>query len=59
MLDIKGAFLKGNFAEGKECVYLEVPKSFEYIYKQLGQEFKNREVTAEDILERAIEIHNE
>ena len=59
MLDIKGAFLKGEFTEDQEQVYLEVLQGFKHIYQQLGQELKAGEVPTGKEIERAMEIHQQ
>ena len=37
LIDVCGAFLKGNFKEHEEKVFMEVPQGFKHIYKQVGR----------------------
>lgn len=57
MVDIHGAFLKGEFNENEECIYLEVPQGFEHIYNQLAQELEKGQIHPSKALERATKIH--
>ena len=50
MLDVKDAFLKGDFWEDKEEVFLEVPQGFEHIYTQFAIELETKLVKPEDAL---------
>ena len=59
MLDVKGAFLKGEFMEDQEQVYLEVLQGFEHIYEQIGQKLEAGEIPEGKELERAMEIHQQ
>ena len=59
MLDVKEAFLKGEFNKDQEQVYLEVLQRFEHIYKQIGQELEAGEIPEGKELERAMEIHQQ
>ena len=59
MLDVKGAFLKGEFTEDQEQVYLEVLQGFEHIYEQVRKECEEGLVKEEDLQTRAMELHEE
>ena len=59
LVDVCGAFLKGNFEEHKEKVFMEVPQGFEHIYKQVGKKCQEGCISKDKMAGRALELHEE
>ena len=59
MINMCRAFLKGNFKEHEEKVFMEVLQGFEHIYEQVRKECLNRHITEEEMADRAMELHQE
>ena len=59
LIDVCGAFLKGNFKEYEEKVLMEVPQGFKHIYEQVGKECLEGHITEEEMADRAMELHQE
>ena len=59
LVDVCGAFLKGNFKEHEEKVFMEVPQGFKHIYEQVGKECLEGQIQEKEMAERAMELHEE
>ena len=59
MVDLCGAFLKGNFKKHEEKVFMEVPQGFKHIYKQVRKECQEGHISKEEMAGRALELHEE
>ena len=59
LIDVCGAFLKGNFEEHKEKVFIEVLQGFKHVYEQVRKECLEGHIKKDEMADRALELHEE